>query len=290
MNKTKTASVSVIIPFYSHAEWLDEAIQSVLLQTLSAYEILVINDGSKENILGLEEKYRGSVIFFHQKNQGAAAARNLGIEKAKGDFVAFLDSDDLWEINKLEKQIQEMEKREYIWSVTGYTTFGWGKSKYIVPYCSDQLCWEHLYNTTRIATPAVIVYRKALEENRFAMDMKNGQDTYLWYRLANRYKLGVINESLVKDRKRRNSTYRNTFIWIRTRAMLWDKMSKSGELLLPKRFLTKQAYKISSNLYKKRTKKSWFQKIQFLLAWTMFRVDEFMFCIKEPDMIILRRK
>ena len=106
-----------------------------------------------------------------------------------------------------------MEKREYIWSVTGYTTFGWGKSKYIVPYCSDQLCWEHLYNTTRIATPAVIVYRKALEENRFAMDMKNGQDTYLWYRLANRYKLGVINESLVKVRKRRNSTYRNTFIW-----------------------------------------------------------------------------
>lgn len=292
MNKTRIGSVSVIIPFYSHAEWLDEAIQSVLFQTLPAHEILVINDGSKENIFQLEEKYQDSVTFFYQKNQGAAAARNLGIEKATGDFVAFLDSDDLWEANKLEIQVQEMERNGYIWSVTGYTTFGWGKSQYIVPYCSNQLCWEHLYNTAKIATPAVIVYRKALEENRFAIDMKNGQDTYLWYWLANRHKLGVINKPLVKVRKRKNSTYRNTYIWVKTRAMLWEKMNESGELLPPKRFLTKQAYKITSNLYKKRKRaeENWFQKIQFFIAWTMFRFDEFIFCLKEPDRITLCKK
>ena len=66
--KTK-ASVSVIIPFYSHAEWLEEALDSVLNQTLPAYEIIVVNDGSKEDISKLVEKYN-SVLFFSQKNQG----------------------------------------------------------------------------------------------------------------------------------------------------------------------------------------------------------------------------
>lgn len=292
MDKSKIASVSVIIPFYSHVKWLDEAIQSVLLQTLPAHEIIVINDGSKENISKLEEKYRDMVTFLQQENQGAAVARNLGIEKSDGDFIAFLDSDDLWEENKLEIQIREMEKNKYIWSATGYITFGWGKSRYIVPYCSDKLCWEHLYNTTRIATPTVIVYRKALEENKFAKDMKNGQDIYLWYRLANRYKLGVINEPLVKVRIRKNSTCRNRYLWARTRAMLWDKMGETGDLFPPNRFLTKQAYKISSNLYKKweKEKENWLQKIQFVLAWAMFQFDEFIFCIKEPDVLTLRKK
>lgn len=283
--KTK-ASVSVIIPFYSHAEWLEEALDSVLNQTLPAYEIIVVNDGSKEDISKLVEKYN-SVLFFSQKNQGAASARNLGIEKAHGDIVAFLDSDDLWEADKLEVQVREMEKNKYVWSASGYRTFGWGKSRYIRPYSSKNLCWEHLYNTARIATPAVAVYRKVLQKNKFAVDMKNGQDTFLWFKLANRYRLGVVDRPLVKVRKRENSTYRNTDAWIKTRAILWNKMTMEEELLPPRRILTKLGYQLASFIWKKQRNytKMGLAKILFVISWGAFKVDDFLLNIKEPDMI-----
>lgn len=287
MDKKRKASISVIIPFYSHADWLEEALDSVLSQTLPADEIIVINDGSKEDLLELIEKYKDSVRFLQQENKGAAAARNFGIESASGEIVAFLDSDDLWEPNKLEVQIGEMEKNSYMWSASGYKTFGWGKSEYIRPYCSKNLCWEHLYNTTRIATPAVIVYREALEKNRFAVDMKNGQDTFLWYKLANLYRLGVIDEPLVRVRKRKNSTYRNTEIWIKTRAILWEKMSVTCELIQPRRLLTKMAYYIAAFVYKrnKGSKSNLIEKLLFVVSWGLFKLDDFLLEMKEPDII-----
>ena len=287
MDKERKVSVSVIIPFYSHADWLEEALDSVLSQTLPAYEIIVINDGSKEDLSKLIEKYKNSVTFLQQRNQGAAAARNLGIENASGDIVAFLDSDDLWETNKLEVQVGEMEKNKYMWSASAYKTFGWGKSEYIRPYCSKNLCWEHLYNTTRIATPAVAVYRSALEKNRFAVDMKNGQDTFLWFKLANLYRLGVIGEPLVRVRKREDSTYRNKNLWIKTRAILWEKMSVTCELILPRRLLTKTAYHIVSFIYKRMqcSKCNFIDKLLFIASWGLFKMDEFLLRIKEPDII-----
>ena len=72
MDKERKVSVSVIIPFYSHADWLEEALDSVLSQTLPAYEIIVINDGSKEDLSKLIEKYKKSVTFLKQENEGAA--------------------------------------------------------------------------------------------------------------------------------------------------------------------------------------------------------------------------
>lgn len=290
MKEEIKASVSVIIPFYSHADWLEEALDSVLNQTMPAYEIIVVNDGSREDLSRVMEKY-SLVLFYNQENQGAAAARNLGIEKAHGDIVAFLDSDDLWEPDKLEVQIREMEKNQCVWSASGYTTFGWGKSRYVRPYSSRKLCWEHLYNTARIATPAVAVYRKALDKSKFAVDMKNGQDTFLWFKLANLYRLDVIDRSLVKVRKRENSTCRNTDAWIKTRAVLWNKMTLEEELFPPRRILTKMGYQLASYIWKNRQSASntCLDKILYLISWGLFKVDDFLLYIKEPDMIRTER-
>ena len=121
--------VSVVIPFYSGKEWLDEALESVLEQNYSNIEILVINDGSKEDISNLKEKYASKVKFQDKENGGPATARNLGIEIAAGEYIAFLDSDDLWLPGKLEKQVELMEKNNAVWSQHSYEMFWDGTDK-----------------------------------------------------------------------------------------------------------------------------------------------------------------
>ncbi|MBI3009552.1 MAG: glycosyltransferase family 2 protein, partial [Candidatus Omnitrophica bacterium] len=97
--------VSVIIPTYNRASMLREALESVRHQTVKDLEILVIDDGSTDETTQVVAGFGEPAIYFKQLNQGVAAARNLGIRKSRGVFVAFLDSDDLWYPQKLERQI-----------------------------------------------------------------------------------------------------------------------------------------------------------------------------------------
>lgn len=282
-DKFNNPSVSVIIPFFAGAAWLDEAIESAILQSYPVFEIIVVNDGSKENIEDTEKKYKGRVTFLKQENKGAAAARNFGIMSAKGDIVAFLDSDDLWEPDKIKYQVDRMVNGNYKWCATGYMTFGYGKKEYVAPYQSKKLCWEHIYNTCRIATPTVMVYREILNKNMFAEDMKKGQDIFLWFRLAGKYPLGVIDYPLTKVRKRKDFTALNFTTHIRVRADLWKKMSVSKELRMPKRFLTKKGYVICANITNKESivKESIINKLLFATAWFLFRLDNILLNIKE---------
>jgi len=97
--------ISVIIPAYNRANYLTEAINSVLSQTYRNFELIVVNDGSQDNTEEILKKYVGKIKYFYQENNGVSSARNKGIDNSKGEFLCFLDSDDLWEKKKLEKQI-----------------------------------------------------------------------------------------------------------------------------------------------------------------------------------------
>jgi len=106
-------TVSVVIPTYKRPDFLVEAVESVLAQTYQDFEIIVIDDGSeddtKSRLTGFIEKTpaaQGRTFFYEQKNSGSAIARNRGIFYSKGEYVAFLDSDDLWYPTKLEKQVK----------------------------------------------------------------------------------------------------------------------------------------------------------------------------------------
>lgn len=103
--QTMTPAVSVIIPVYQGARFLGEAIKSVLNQTYTNYEIIVINDGSTDNSSDVLQPYLNKIRYVYQENQGVAAARNLGIQIAKGEFIAFLDQDDFWLADKLALQV-----------------------------------------------------------------------------------------------------------------------------------------------------------------------------------------
>jgi glycosyltransferase involved in cell wall biosynthesis len=101
----ESAKISVIIPNYNYAAYISEAIRSVLSQTYSNIEIIVVNNGSEDNSLEILSRFENEIILINQSNKGQSGARNSGIEKSTGDLIAFLDADDIWEPTKLEKQI-----------------------------------------------------------------------------------------------------------------------------------------------------------------------------------------
>ena len=103
--------VSVVIPTYNRASKVRNAIESVLAQTVSDFEVIVVDDGSSDDTgRSLEEIFGDRIRYYPQANQGASVARNKGIAEARGEWIAFLDSDDLWEKEKLEWQFRSLER------------------------------------------------------------------------------------------------------------------------------------------------------------------------------------
>ena len=110
--------VSVIVPTYNRREWLCEAIDSILAQTYGDLEVIVIDDGSTDGTGGaLRERYGDRIRYRWYGNAGVSAARNRGIELARGEFVAFLDSDDLWLEPKVEKQVHYLDEHPEVGAV-----------------------------------------------------------------------------------------------------------------------------------------------------------------------------
>jgi len=98
--------ISVIIPNYNYARYLDQAIQSVLEQSYNNVELIVVNNGSTDNSLEVLEKYGNKIRLIDQPNLGQSGARNSGLSVSSGEYIAFLDADDFWEPNKLARQIE----------------------------------------------------------------------------------------------------------------------------------------------------------------------------------------
>jgi glycosyltransferase involved in cell wall biosynthesis len=101
--------VTCIIPAFNGERYIESAIESVLNQTFKNIEIIIIDDGSTDNTPNLIEKFNGKIRYIRQSNSGSAVARNLGISKASGDFIGFLDSDDMWDKNKILFQLECFE-------------------------------------------------------------------------------------------------------------------------------------------------------------------------------------
>jgi glycosyltransferase involved in cell wall biosynthesis len=102
--------VSVIIPAYNSARYLQEAVDSVLAQTFDDFEVLVIDDGSTDDTEAVMRRYGAPVRYIRQRNGGVASARNRGIQEASGRYIAFLDADDTWYANKLGRQLAALEQ------------------------------------------------------------------------------------------------------------------------------------------------------------------------------------
>lgn len=119
--------ISVIIPAYNREKTIKRCIDSVIGQTYSAFEIIVVDDGSTDKTLNIIEKeYQGAVRIIKQNHKGAQAARNAGIRAAQGEYIAFLDSDDEWLPSKLEVQIEKLKKNsDAVICGNGYVQTDW---------------------------------------------------------------------------------------------------------------------------------------------------------------------
>ena len=114
--------VSIIMPSYNTSQYIAETIQSVIDQSYQNWELIIVDDCSTDNTDYVVSKINDQRIIFlkNKKNSGAAVSRNRALREAKGKWIAFLDSDDLWKSDKLEKQIQFMKKNNYSFSYTNY--------------------------------------------------------------------------------------------------------------------------------------------------------------------------
>lgn len=220
--------VSVIIPFYKRADWLIEAIDSVYAGTYTNFEIILVNDGSDEDIDRILERYDDRLKYLKQQNSGPAIARNNGIKEADGKYIAFLDSDDYWEKEKLERQVMLMESQGCAWSHTAYTNFWDGTevhTKIDVSHIQGNIFPWCIYSS-KIATPCVMVRAKILKEDglQFEEDMRHGQDVILWFKLASLYEIGFVDFCLVHVRKTGTNVSQNVKFQLLARAQLWNKI------------------------------------------------------------------
>lgn len=186
--KTKP-KVSVIIPTYNNAQYVTQAVESALNQTYTDYEIIVVDDGSTDNTRDLLDDYRDRLNYIYQEHKGVSTARNLGIEKAKGELIAFLDADDYFLPEHLTEQIACLEKQPSL----GMVSSGWQRVDKHGEILAESKPWQVLpklnletWLLSRPVLPSAIVVRKEWLEavDGFKPEFELAQDIDLILRLA----------------------------------------------------------------------------------------------------------
>ena len=223
--------VSVIIPAYNSEKYISETIESVQKQSFQDWEAIIVDDCSTDQTFLLAKKYairdsRIRVIKMPQ-NRGVAVARNVGLENASGDYIAFVDSDDLWKPDKLQKQFAFMQKNGCVLSYSDYQFFdtdngALGK----VMRCPKQMSANDILRNTAIGCLTVMVNRKRAGEFKMPL-LSHTEDNCTWYQILKRtnqialnvgevlslYRKG--NESLTSNKfkaaKQQWGTYRNYY-------------------------------------------------------------------------------
>lgn len=206
--------VSVIIPVYNAEGYVKFAIDSVLGQTYKNIEIILIDDCSRDNSLEIikqyEEKHSNIYVEQMQQNGGVAKARNRGMELAKGKYVAFLDSDDVWEAEKLERQIEKLTTMDdACLSYTGIEFIDQNSNHIKYVKVPEKMTYSNLLRNTAIATSSVVVNIE--KTGKFEMpDRKTGEDYVTWLRLLHSFGNAYgVQEPLMKYRKLANSLSSN---------------------------------------------------------------------------------
>ncbi|MGI8640395.1 MAG: glycosyltransferase family 2 protein [Pyrinomonadaceae bacterium] len=211
--------VSVIIPNYNKGHYLAEAINSALAQTYRDTEIIVIDDGSTDNSDEVLRSYGKQIKWFKQKNSGVSHARNRGIKESQGEYLAFLDSDDLWQPTKLEKQVALLDANSDIGLCyvgveridEDSKSLNYIEANAYPDYCEALLLYSCIVSGS--CSSAMIRRRIINETNGFDTNFTNYEDWEFWLRLSLMTKFAPIPEFLVKYRVIKGSaSFNNTKI------------------------------------------------------------------------------
>ena len=217
MNRTSARAprVSVIIPTYNHRDYVLQTLDSVFAQTFTDYEIIVINDGSPDDSAEVLRPLAnaGKIRYFEQPNAGQSAARNRGLAQATGEFIAFLDDDDLWPPDKLRWQVEFLQDHADAVMVGGalQQIGADGEALGKTFYPAKSVTFETLFRGNPFFSPGQVLIRAVAMKQVGGLDEKLwGTDDYdLWFRLSEIGALGVSHRLALEYRLHAANASRN---------------------------------------------------------------------------------
>lgn len=230
--------VSIIVPVYNAGIYIEETINSVRAQTYICWELILVDDHSKDDTLSVVKNYLASVnderirLIEKKTNEGAAAARNTGIDAAKGRYIAFLDADDLWMPDKLEKELAFMKKKQAAFVFTSYefgdeNAQGTGK----IVHVPEELTYRKALSRTVIFTTTVLFDSQKTGRDLIKMPMVKSEDTATWWKIL---KSGItaygFDQVLAVYRRPASSLSSNKLEAVRR---IWNLYRREEKLSLP---------------------------------------------------------
>lgn len=210
----KTPLVSIIMPAYNAEKYIEESIESICKQTYFNWELLIIDDNSNDNTLQIVNKYskedKRIKIIKQETNKGVAQARNVAIKESSGKYIAFLDSDDLWEKQKLEKQIKFMENKKINFSFTNYINISEEGKEIKKIKCPEKLDYKEALKGNKIGCLTVVIRKSSLEN--IVMPKLKHEDYATWLQVLKTGNTAYcLQEYLARYRMRSKSLSSNKF-------------------------------------------------------------------------------
>ena len=195
-------SVSVIIPTYKHRQYVTQAVESVLAQTYKNFEIIVVDDGSTDGTQDILAPFLDRIHYIYQSNQGLSAARNTGIHSSQGQYIAFLDADDLWLPEKLSLQVEKLDSNPEIGLV--YSNMQYLNNSKILPKTAFEInppqkgkVFNKLFKWNFITMPTVVVRRSSFFERVwFNTSLTSCEDYDAWLRFSIDHTFDYIDQPL----------------------------------------------------------------------------------------------
>lgn len=226
------ALVSIVVPVYNSEKFILDTIDTVEKQSYKNWELIFVDDCSKDNSIKIiKERIKNNnkiKLIELKKNSGAATARNVGIDEAKGSYIAFLDSDDLWKKEKLENQLAFIKENGCAFSFTGYEfadEYGLGNGKVVkVPF---KMNYKKALKNTTIFTSTVMFDLEKISKDQIKFENIKSEDTATWWKvLKSGYVAYGLNENLSYYRRTSGTLSSNKFEAIKRIWNLYRKQEK----------------------------------------------------------------
>ena len=220
MSKSKKNNnlVSIVVPVHNAERFVDEAIRSVLAQTYSDWELILVDDGSTDKSADVIIKHKSNKVKIVSlaKNVGAAKARNRGIREARGRYLCFLDADDLWTPEKLEKQVKFMQEKDCAFSFTGYEFADVeGRPNGKVVCIPSTMTYKQALRNTTIWTSTVMFDLQKLTRKDVLMPDIASEDTATWWNVLRKVERAYgLDEALSYYRRSRGTLSANKAVAI----------------------------------------------------------------------------
>ena len=227
--------VSIVVPVYNAEAFLKDTIESAMKQTYTNWELILVNDCSSDDSVNIIKKYEKKdsriKLINNKENSKAAITRNNGIKAAKGRYICFLDADDLWDKDKLKKQVSFIKKHDCAFSFTGYEFADEnGKPNGKRVFVPEKINYKQALKNTTIWTSTVMFdMNKLSKEDIYMPNVARGQDTATWWKVLKKvdYAYG-LNEILSYYRRSEGTLSSNKFVALKRTWHLYRKIEGLG--------------------------------------------------------------